>query len=132
MRNIFTSTAEVIIQEIWNEYETDLTLWLFAENKKENPETQFPDFWNPQLLQGHKKLWEYIRCFEKNFFQESDAVNLTFSFQKGNVALPVMKWIFKQGLKRALYVFPNNRRPCNLETDAYLIYLKDENKQTNN
>lgn len=35
------------------------------------------------------KNCEYIRCFEKNFFQESDAVNLTFSFQKGNVALPV-------------------------------------------
>lgn len=47
--------TEVIIQEIWNEYETDLTLWLFAEYKKENPETQFSGFWNPQVFQGHKK-----------------------------------------------------------------------------
>lgn len=59
MEYFYLILTEVIIQEIWNEYETDLTLCPFAEYKKENPETQFSDFWNPQVFQGHKKLSEY-------------------------------------------------------------------------
>lgn len=35
---------------------------------------------------------------------------------------------FNKTIQRALYVFPDDRGPCNLETDDYLVYLEDDKK----